>query len=120
MNRVNATPRGRDTLYTVEVRIFVDSSHPHHLPAEQAKSFFSVLDDQGHRHPLLREASFRDADVTVHPGESVKSSLAFLAPLSARKLYLMGDAGWVNLPWVFLYFGSDSSLFHRPALLRIL
>jgi hypothetical protein len=61
-----------------------------------------------------------DADVTVQPGESVKSSLAFLAPPNARKLYLMGNAGQVFLPWVYLYFGSDISLFHRPTLLRIL
>ena len=115
---MNSTPRGQDTLYTAEVRIFVDSSDPHHLPAEQAKGFFYVLDDQGRRYPLLREASFLDADVTVHPGESVKSSLAFLAPPNARKLYLMGNDG--GLPWVYLYFGSDISLFHKRALLRIL
>ena len=88
---------------------------------KQAKHFLYVLDEQGRRYPLLPEASFvDDADVTVQPGESVKSSLAFLAPPGARKLYLMGNAGQVFLPWVYLYFGSDVSLFHRPALLRIL
>lgn len=118
VNRVNAGPRGQEILYTAEVRIFVDSSHPHHLPAQKAKSFFYVLDDQGRRYPLLSEMSFSDADVTVHPGESVRSSLTFLAPRNARKLYLVGnDSG---PPWVYLYFGSDISLFHRPALLRIL
>jgi hypothetical protein len=118
VKQVNATPRGQDILYTAEVRIFVDSKHPHDLPAEQAKGFFYALDDQGRRYPLLRAASFVDADVTVRPGESVKSSVAFLAPPNVRKLYLMGnDSG---LPWVYLYFGSDISLFHRRALLRIL
>ena len=122
VKQVNATPSGPDILYTAEVRIFVDSSHPHHLPAEQAKDFFYVLDDQGRRYPLRQEASFVDADVSVQPGESVRSSLAFLAPANARKLYLMGNGGrpWVYLPWVYLYFGSDISLFHRRALLRIL
>jgi hypothetical protein len=118
VKQVNTTPSGQDTLYTAEVRIFVDSKHPHYLPAKQAKGFFYALDDQGRRYPLLREASFVDADVTIHPGESVKSSLAFLAPPNARKLYLMGKDG--GLPWVYLYFGSDISLFHRRALLRIL
>jgi hypothetical protein len=118
VNQVNAVRRGQDILYTADVRIFVDSTHPHHLPAEQAKDFLYVLDDQGRRYPLLPEASFVDADVTVQPGESVKSSLAFHAPASARKLYLLGDDG--GLPWVYLYFGSDISLFHRRALLRIL
>jgi hypothetical protein len=118
VDRVNATPKGRDILYTAEVRIFVDSSHPHRLPVEQAKGFFHVLDDQGKRYSLLPEASFADTAVTVHPGESVKSSFAFLAPRNAGKLYLMGKDG--GMPWVYLYFGSDISLFHRPALLRIL
>jgi hypothetical protein len=120
VNRVNAIPTGQDILYTAEVSIFVDSTHPHHLPAEPAKSFFYVLDDRGRRYPLLRDASFLNADVTVQPGESLKSSLAFLAPRNTRRLYLMGEAGQVFLPWVYLYFGSDISLFHRRALLRIL
>jgi hypothetical protein len=119
VNQVNATPRGQDTLYTAEVRISLDSTHSHYLPAEPAKSFFYVLDDQGRRYPLLRDASFLNADVTVHAGESLKSSFAFLAPRDTRKLYLMGEAGQVFLPWVYLYFGSDISLFHRRALLRI-
>jgi hypothetical protein len=118
VNRVNASPRGQDVLYTADVRIFVDSTHPHQLPAELARRFFDVLDERGRRYQLLAEASFVDADVTVHPGEMVKSSLAFLAPPNARRLYLIGKDG--GLPWVYLYFGSDISLFHRPALLRIL
>jgi hypothetical protein len=118
VDQVDAAPKGRDILYKADVRIFVDSSHPHRLPAEQAKGFFYVLDEQGKRYSLLPEASFADADVTVHPGESVRSSLAFVAPRNARKLYLMGKDG--GMPWVYLYFGSDISLFHRRALLRIL
>jgi hypothetical protein len=121
VNQVNTIPKGQDILYTAEVRIFVDSSHSHYLPADPAKSFFSVLDDQGRRYPLLREASFVNADVTVQPGESLKSSFAFVAPRNARKLYLEGyDDGRVLPPWVYLYFGNDISLFHRRTLLRIL
>jgi hypothetical protein len=121
VDQVNANPRGQDILYTAEVRISVDSSQPHHLPVEQAKDFFYLLDDQGRRYPLVWETSFLNADLTVQPGESVKSSFAFLAPLKARKLYLGGDDdGGMHLPWVYLYFGGDVSLFHRPALLRIL
>jgi len=119
INQVNATPQGRNILYTADVSIFVDSTHPHQLPAEQATHFLYVLDDQGRRYPLLPEASFVDADVTVQPGESVKTSLAFRAPPNARKLYLMANDGGYP-PWVYMYFGSDISLFHRRARLRIL
>jgi hypothetical protein len=122
INQVKATPGGHETLYTAEVRIFTGSTHPHRLPAAQAKDFFYVLDDQGRRYPLLKQASFVGADVTVQPGEPVKSSLAFRGQANVRKLYLMGEAGGTTLypPWVYLYFGSDISLFHRRALLRIL
>jgi hypothetical protein len=121
VRQVNATRSGHDILYTAEVRIFVDSSHPQYLPAEQAKNFFYVVDDQGRRYPLLRAASFANANVIVHPGESMKSSLAFLGRADVRRLYLMGNNGqpWMYLPWAYLYFGSDISLFHRRTLLRI-
>lgn len=119
VQQVNATPSGQDILYTAEVRVFVDSTHPHQLPAEEAKHFLDVLDDQGRRYPLLREASFMDADVTVQPRESLKSSFAFRAPRNARKLYLTANDGGFP-PWVYMYFGSDISLFHRRSLLRIL
>ena len=119
VNQVNATPRGQDVHYEVRVTAFVDSSHTHRLPASAATSFFSVLDDRGRGYDLLRDASFIGADVTVQLGAKVNASFAFLAPANARKLYLMGnDYGW--LPWVYLYFGSDFSLFHRPPLVRIL
>jgi hypothetical protein len=121
VNQVNAAQQGKDILYTANVGISVFSSHSHHFPAEQAQDFFYVVDDQGRRYPLLRDVSFGDTNVTVNPGESVASSVAFRAPQDARKLYLAGnDDGEVHLPWVYLYFGSDISLFHRHALLRIL
>jgi hypothetical protein len=52
------------------------------------------------------------------PNESVKTTLSFLAPVNARTLYLTG--GQLQMPWVYLYFGSDISPFHRRTLLRIL
>jgi hypothetical protein len=118
IQQVNAIPRGQNTLYTAEVRIFSDSNNTHRVPAERAKAFFHVLDEQGRRFPLLWEVSFLGADVNVKPGQSVKSSLTFLAPTNARKLYLIG--GDTGPSWVNLYFGSDIALFHRPTLLRVL
>jgi hypothetical protein len=119
VNQVNATPTGQNILYTAAVSIFVDSTHAHRLPAEQAAHLLYVLDDQGRRYPLLPQASFVDADVTVQPGESVKSSFAFRAPRNARNLYVVANEGGLP-PWVYMYFGSDISLFHRRAMLRIL
>jgi hypothetical protein len=115
---VNATPQGANTLYTADVRVFCDSEHTHSVPAEAARNFLYVLDEQGRRFPLERFSSHLDPDLTVNPGESVKASLTFLAPANAGKLYLMGAEGPM-LPWVYVYFGSDVSLFHRRTLLRV-
>lgn len=118
IQNVNTAPQGDNTLYTAEVSIFADSSTEQRVPADGAKQFFYVLDDQGHRYPILWDESLVNANVTVKPGESVKSSLAFLAPSNARKLYLTGD---MSVPlWVRLYLGSDIAPFHRRTLLRVL
>lgn len=119
VNQVNAAHADQNILYKADVSVFVDSTHAHRLPAEQATEFLYVVDDRGRRYPLLPEASFADAGVTVQPGESVKSSFAFRAPADARRLYLMANEGGFP-PWVYMYFGSDISLFHRRAMLRIL
>jgi len=114
---VNATPRGETILYTADVSLFTDSTHTQQLRADPSgKQFFYVMDDQGRHFPILR-SSLSERDITVTPGESVKSQLSFVAPADARKLYLTGDGG--APPWVCLYFGSDLNPFHRRTLLRV-
>jgi hypothetical protein len=119
VQQVNSIPQGANTLYTAEVRVFCDSEHTHSVPAEAARRFLYVLDEQGRRFPLERFSSRLDPDLTVNPGETVKASLTFLAPSNAGKLYFAGDEG-VMLPWVYMYFGTDVSLFHRRTLLSVL
>jgi hypothetical protein len=118
VEQVSVIPQGQNILYTAQVRIFLDSSNAQRVPAQRAKSFFSVLDEQGRRFSLLGDVSFVEAGVNLLPGQSVKSSLSFLAPANAQKLYLIGDR--TGPPWVYLYFGSDIAPFHRPMLLRVL
>ena len=118
---VNTTPQDQNTLYTAQVSLFVDSPTAElelRDPGKgQAKQFFYAVDEQGRRFPILAYAPLADATVTVKPGESVKSSLTFLAPANARNLYLTGDIE--APPWVRLYFGSDLNPFHRRTLLRV-
>jgi len=75
------------------------------------------LDEQGRRFPIVADAPPADANLTVKPGETVRSKLSFRAPVNARSLYLTGDM--VAPPWVYLYFGSDLNPFHRRTLLRV-
>jgi hypothetical protein len=118
IQNVKTTPQGENVLYTAEVSMFADTDRPQHIPAEQAKQFFYAVNEQGRRFPIIRDSSLVNADVTINSGESVKSSLAFLAPANARKLYLTGD---IKAPlWVRLYFASDLNPFHRRTLLRVI
>ena len=116
VEQVNATPDGQNVLYTAKVRIFSDANH---VPNSREKDFLYVIDDQGRRFPVFQDSSaLPPLDLAVSPGESVKTSLSFLAPANARKLYLSGNQ--VAMPWVYLYFGSDISPLHRRTLLRVL
>jgi len=117
IQNVNMTPQGQNILYTAEVSLFADSTTAELQVTDQPNEFFYVMDEQGRRFPLLRYASPSDPKITVKPGESVKSSVTFLAPADARNLYLTGDIP--ALPWVSLYFGSDLNPFHRRTLLRV-
>jgi hypothetical protein len=40
VKQVNTTPRGQDILYTADVRIFVDSKHPHYYRRSKQKASF--------------------------------------------------------------------------------
>jgi hypothetical protein len=111
---VNATPQGRNILYTARVRIFSDANH---VSTSRATDFLYARDDQSRRFPLIQDSSVIPADVTISPNESVETSLMFLAPANVRKLYLTGD--YAVMPWVPLYFGSDKNPFHRRTLLRL-
>ncbi len=117
IQNVNTSPQGQNILYTAEVSLSVDSATAQLELTDQPKQFFYVVDEQGRRFPILRYSSFGDASVTVKPGESVRSSLTFLAPANTRNLYLTGDIA--APPWVRLYFGSDLNPFHRRSLLRV-
>ena len=116
IQNVNTTPQGQNTLYRVEVSLFVDSTTAQLEVTDQPKQFFYVMDEQGRRFPILPNSS-PVASFTVKPGETAKSSLTFVAPANARSLYLTGDVG--APPWVCLYFGSDLNPFHRRTLLRV-
>jgi hypothetical protein len=94
VQRVNATLEGQKILYTAEVRIFSDANS---VPASRAKDFLYARDEHGRRFPLVQEPSLIPADVTVNPGQSVNTSLTFLAPANARNLYLA--SGYAVMPW---------------------
>ena len=115
VEQVSATPQDQNTLYTAKVRLFSDANH---VLTSRTKNFLYAIDEQGRRFPVFQNRTALPLDVTVHPSESLTTSLSFIAPAKARKLYLTGEE--VTMPWVYLYFGSDLNPLHRRTLLRIL
>jgi hypothetical protein len=111
---VYAAPEGQNIQYTADVRIFSDANR---VPTSREKDFLYARDERGRRFHLVQDSSVIPADVSVDPGQSVKTSLTFLAPADARHLYLASEHP--NMPWVSLVFASDIAPFHRRTLLRV-
>jgi hypothetical protein len=115
VKQVSAEAQGKDVLYTLRVQLFSDADH---VSNSRPKNFLSVVDDRGCRYRVFQNAGAAPLDVTVAAKETVETSLSFIVPANAKKLYLTGDQ--VSAPWVYLYFGSDLNPLHPRTLLRVL
>jgi len=119
VQKVSATTQEGNVLYHADVRIFSDADT---VTTSARGAVIYLLDEHGRHYPLLPDPSVTPVDVVLQPKQSVNTSLTFLAAANARHLFLTGDGPSIGLPalWVSLYLGSDTSLFHRRTLLRVL
>jgi hypothetical protein len=117
IDRVSPKPFGQEIVYKVDVRIFSDANR---VKTSAKGASLYLLDERGRRFPLVKDPSLVPFDVTLDPGQSVKTSLTFIAAADARQLFLTGDTHGEPPFWVRLYFGSDDSLLHKRTLLRVL
>ncbi len=115
VEQVNAVAEGTNVRYTARVRLFSDANH---VSAWRAKDFLSVVDDQGQRFHVFQDPGAVPLNVAFGPKDTVETSLNFIVPANAKKLYLTGDQR--SAPWVYLYFGSDLNPLHPRTLLRVL
>ena len=109
--------QGSEIAYKVDVRIFSDANRVQ--TSAKGVSLY-LVDERGRRFPLVRDPSVIPFDVALDPGQSVNTSLTFVAAGDARQLFLTGDTQGEPPFWVKLYFGSDDSLLHKRTLLRVL
>jgi hypothetical protein len=114
---VSPRPFGREMVYKVDVRIFSDANR---VKTSAKGASLYLLDERGRRFPLVNDPTAVPFDVTLDPGQSVTTSLTFVAAADARQLFLTGDTRGEPPFWVRLYFGSDGSLLHKRTLLRVL
>ena len=117
IDRVSAETRGSETLYKVDVNIFSDANR---VKTSAKGASLYLLDERGRHFPLIDDPSVIPFDSVLSPGQSIKTTLTFATAPDARQLYLTGEPGMPPPFWVKLYFGSDTSLFHKPTLLRVL
>ncbi len=114
---VSPKPFGHEIVYKVDVRIFSDANR---VKTGAKGASLYLMDERGRRFPLVQDLSAIPFDVALDPGQSVKTSLTFVAAADARQLFLTGNALGEPPFWVRLYFGGDDSLLHKRTLLRVL
>lgn len=116
IQNVTTTPRDGNTLYRADVRIFSDANS---VKVSARGVSLYLTDERGRHFPLIPDPSVTPFDVELNPGQSVNTSLTFLAAADARHLYLGGDGP--RPIWISKFFiGDDSAFLHRPTLIRVL
>lgn len=122
IENVSAVQRGQNMEYNLGVRLYSDAN----TTTISAKGIvLYLLDDRGRRFPMLTNTAAIPIDASLQPHETIRTSMSFLTASDVRQLYLMGDDSGHKIPllarfFVSLYFGADSSLMHKPTLLRVL
>jgi hypothetical protein len=123
---VTRTQLGHDIVVKADARVF-DPDAPvfteENTTAKQSikGALLYLVDEHNRRFPLIADPAGTPFDIEVNPGQSVDSSLTFLAPADAGQLFLKIDWPGNRLVKVLVKFviGNDRSLLHRPTLLRV-
>jgi hypothetical protein len=122
IERVNTEPRGPETLYKVDVRIFSDANS---VKTSARGAHIYLVDERGRRFELINDPAVIPFDVPLDPGQTIQTTLSFVAAADAQNLFLpcsyhhIGDEASVPF-WVKLYFGSEANYMHKRTMLRVL
>jgi hypothetical protein len=125
IDKVNAIPRGQETVYKIDVHFFSDANT---VKTGTDEAVLYLMDDRGGRFPLVDDPTVIPINTRLDPGQSLSTTLTFVTPKDAAHLYLTGDAplpDQVPLAWRFfkiyadLHFGYEK-LSHKPTVLRVL
>jgi len=125
IDKVNATPRGQEMIYKIDVHFFSDANT---VKTSTDDALVYLVDDRGRRFSLVDDRSVTPINTRLDPGQSLNTSLTFVAPPDATHLFLTGDAPLpddIPLAWRFfkiyadLHFGYEK-LKHKPTVLQVL
>lgn len=116
---VTKTPLANAVVYKVDARISSDVNSTVRTSSNGASVY--LIDAHGRHFSMSAEPPVRPFDIELDPGQSVNTSLTFLAAPDAQQLFLRIDWPGNRFVKVLVKFviGNDRSLFHRPTLLRV-
>jgi hypothetical protein len=125
IDKVNASRRGQEMVYKIDVRFFSDANT---VKTGTDDASVYLVDDRGHRFPLVYDPAVIPINTRLDPGQSLSTSLTFITPTDAAHLFLTGDAplpDHIPLSWKFLRIYADlhfgyEKLSHKPTVLRVL
>ena len=124
IERVSATPRGKEIEYKVDVHIFSDAKT---VKTSSDDAAIYLLDDRGRRYPMIQDPGVIPINTPLSPGQKINTSLTFVAPADAGHLFLTGEAPLPeHIPYAWrifkiyadLHFGYEQ-LAHKPTVLRV-
>jgi hypothetical protein len=122
VEKVNTQPRGDETVYKVDVKIFSDANT---VKTSAKGAVVYLVDERGRRFDLMSDPSVIPFDTALEPRQSIHTTLSFAVPADAQHLFLpcgyhhIGDESFVPF-WVKLYYGNDANYLHKRTMLRVL
>src|SRR5438552_12647576 len=121
VERVNATPRGQETIYKVDVRIFSDANT---VKTSAKGATVYLIDERGRRFELINDPSVTPFDMPLEPRQSIQTTLIFAAAADAQHLFLPCSYHHIgaepSVPfWAKLYFGSEANHLHQRTMLPV-
>jgi len=125
IQRVQATPRGAEMRYTIDVRVFSDANS---VKTGLDEARLVLVDDRGRRFSPVNDPSVIPINTQLDPGQSLETSLTFVTPADATHLFLTGEAPLPShLPagyrflamYMDLHIGYEQ-LAHKPTVMRVI
>jgi hypothetical protein len=109
---------GQDIAVKADARVFTDETN---VKQSIKGASLYLVDEHNRRFPLIADPAVTPFDTALNPGQSLDTTLTFLAAPDAQQLFLKIDWGGDGLVKFLVKFviGNDRSLLHRPTLLRV-
>jgi hypothetical protein len=103
-------------LYAVSLRV---SSRARRVAQREQGVVVYMIDGEGRRYEPVADPSAASFNVLLQPGQSVTTIRSFeVSGASSQLALVVGRQGFNKFPGIFII-GDDSSLFHKPMIVRI-